>query len=167
MDTAKNRKALYAKIAIGRKQLAHFSDADYRELLQREYKASSAKDLTEPQLARLVDTLAHMGATYTTPGKPQRAAPHARSDYYHIADDQYGPIKRNICAIWKRLGYDMTSLDTRVKREFGVESFAWLRDWTPLKRLLRDMLAREEAAKKARRDEAAKAAGQNIDVVPF
>lgn len=125
MNTDTNhRKALYAKIAIGRKQLSHFSEDDYRDLLQREYNAASAKNLTLPQLTQLVDTLSRMGAKYTTGDKPQRTIPHARSDYYHIADDTFGPTKHKICAIWKKLGYDMTALDTRVNREFKIETFA-------------------------------------------
>lgn len=145
-----NRRPLYAKIAIARKQLALSEDV-YRELLENHFATRSASDLNFKQLSRLVSILAEKGAAFsskeasTSKDTTPRTVPHARSDFYHIADDEFGPIKRKICAIWKALGYDMTSLDTRCKREFGVESFAWLRDRQQLKRLVLDLEQRERA----------------------
>ena len=56
--------------------------------------------------------------------------------------------KRAILAIWKGLGYSMSSLDTRVKRNFGVESFAWLHDTRSVCMLLSDLQRRERARKR-------------------
>lgn len=157
------RRPLYAKIAIARKQLPGMDDDDvYRDLVEAHFQTRSASDLSFQQLSRLVNILVDKGAVFTSRGKgtgagkgtsmgkehkPDRTAmrtvPHARSDFYHIADDEFGPIKRKICAIWKALGYDMTSLDKRCAREFKVESFAWLRDRQKLKRLLTDLEQRE------------------------
>jgi len=150
-----NRKPLYAKIAIARKQLPNMDEDAYRDLLESEFGARSAKALKYGQLVRLVDILARLGARYTTGNKARcggqvgsqasltkhqarhaRRKPHVRSDFYDIADDEFGKTKRYIAAMWRNeLGYDMTSLDTLVSRMFGVESFAWLRDWDKLKRL--------------------------------
>ena len=158
--SSENRKPLYAKIAIARKQLPHLDEEAYRELLDNNFGTRSASKLTWRQLQNLVQMLADMGAVYATkeratkrPGKNT----HARTDFYSIANDQYGPIKRKICAIWKGLGYDMQSLDTRCKREFGVESFAWLRDRQKLQRLLLDVEAREHAKHATEWHEATKA----------
>lgn len=156
-----NRRPLYAKIAIARKQLPGMDDDDvYRDLVEAHFQTRSASDLSFQQLSRLVNILVDKGAIFISKvtrkqegkGKEQkparaamRTAPHARSDFYHIADDEFGPIKRKVAAIWKGLGYDMTSLDTRCKREFGVESFAWLRDRQQLKRLVLDLEQRERA----------------------
>lgn len=139
-----NRKPLYAKIAIARKQLPGMDEAAYRELLQQMFGVDSAKDLNFTQLSRLVEHLASLGASFTSKPTP-KTKPHARSDYYSIANDEFGPTKRMICAIWHKLGYDMTSLDTRCQREFKVESFAWLRDTKNLRRLLTDLQKREKA----------------------
>lgn len=143
-----NRNPLYAKIAIARKQLPGLDDEDtYRDLLSNMFQKKSAKDLNFQQLSRLVEHFASLGANFTQKPKP-KVKPHARSDYYSIANDQFGPMKRMICAIWHKLGYDMTSLDTRCQREFDVESFAWLRDKKQLTRLLTDMQQREKAFNK-------------------
>lgn len=137
-----NRQPLYAKIAIARKQLPGMDESTYRELLQGMFGVQSAKNLNFTQLSRLVEHFSSLGANFTS--KPaQKVRPHARSDYYSLANDEFGPTKRMICAIWHKLGYDMTSLDTRCQREFKVESFAWLRDWKSLKRLLTDLQHRE------------------------
>ena len=179
-----DRKPLYAKIAIARKQLPDMTEEAYRDLLENEFSTRSARDLKYGQLCRLVDLLGRMGAVYMTPGpascgaralaspesavsgslphpadgkprhtsgqgaeapqspprpgqaKPARVRPHVRSDFYSIADDEFGKTKRYIAALWRNdLGYDMTSLDTLVDRMFGIASFAWLRDWAKLKRL--------------------------------
>lgn len=145
MAPVPNRNPLYAKIAIARKQLPNLDEAAYRALLHNMFGVQSAKDLNFTQLSSLVEHLASLGVNFTSKPAP-KAKPHARSDYYSIANDQFGPTKRMICAIWHKLGYDMTSLDTRCQREFKVESFAWLRDWKSLKRLLTDLQDRERVA---------------------
>lgn len=148
------RRPLYAKIAIARKQLGMDEDI-YRELIENYFGTRRASDLNWHQLSRLVEILAGKGAAFTSKGKPQkppRVSHHARSDFYHVADDEFGPTKRMICAIWHKLGYDMTSLDTRCQREFRVESFAWLRNAAKLKRLLTDLEARERRQYAARLD---------------
>lgn len=139
------RRPLYAKIAYARKQLPHMDEEAYREMLQENFGVRSGAALDMRQLTLLLRMLAEMGAVFTTGDKPAKVKPHARSDFYHVADDEFGPIKRKICAIWKRLGYDMASLNTRCKKEFGVESFAWLRDRDKLRRLVLDLEAREDS----------------------
>lgn len=57
----------------------------------------------------------------------------------------YAAEKRQIAAIWRKLGYALPSLDTRVKRAFGVDFFAWLKDGEQIRRLLADLERREKA----------------------
>ena len=49
-----NRRPLYAKIAIARKQLPHLDEDGYRELLKKEFGKESSKDLNWYQLERLI-----------------------------------------------------------------------------------------------------------------
>lgn len=151
-----DRKPLYAKIAIARKQLPHMDEEAYRGLLESEFNTRSAKALRHGQLCRLVDILGRMGASFAAGNNP-RHKPHVRSDFYEIADDEFGKTKRYIAAVWRNdLGYDMTGLDTTVERMFGVASFAWLRDWDKLKRLA----CHVEARARAKADDAAAGDGQ-------
>ena len=73
----------------------------------------------------------------------------SRPDWIEVReDDPLANEKRAILAIWKGLGYSMSSLDTRVKRNFGVESFAWLHDTRSVCMLLSDLQRRERARKR-------------------
>ena len=73
-----------------------------------------------------------------------RSTSKARPDWIEVKDgDRHADQKRAILAIWKKLGYSMSSLETRVKRGFGVESFAWLHDEKKISALLSDLQKRE------------------------
>ena len=61
--------------------------------------------------------------------------------------------KRQILAIWRKLGYSMSSLDTRVKRAFGVPVFVWLKDRGQISALLTDLQRREKAFERKRAKE--------------
>lgn len=61
----------------------------------------------------------------------------ARPDWISVPDDAlHASLKRQILAIWKKLGYSMTSLETRVQRQFGTHTFAWVHDHEKLTALL-------------------------------
>lgn len=157
-----NRKPLYAKIAIARKQLPDMTEEAYRELMARNFNGqTSAAQLSYRDLNRLVDLLAGLGAVYVTTGATSQRRPprdarrshwnasvttKARPDWINVPDsDPLASKKRAILAIWKRLGYSMSSLETRVRREFGVESFSWLHDDSAIAHLLTDLQCRERA----------------------
>lgn len=143
--TPDSKKGMYAKIAIARKQLSMDNDT-YRAKLQNEYGVQSATELNQHQLARLVQSLAALGAKYTSAGKNDRVCGHTRPDWIEITDSMpHAQVKRQILAIWKKLGYSMSSLDTRVKRAFGVPVFVWLHDFDKLSVLLSDLQRREKA----------------------
>lgn len=144
---APNRQPLYAKIAIARKQLVDMDEDAYRALLENKFKVRSASKLSFAQLSFLAQILAEMGAVYTLPGKRvsnTKVTSKARPDWIDVKDgDPHVDQKRAILAIWKKLGYSMSSLETRVKRGFGVESFAWLHDEKKISALLSDLQKRE------------------------
>lgn len=143
----KQRLGLYAKIAIARKQLPNMDEEAYRARLRNEFGEESAAALSLAQLSRLVhDFAVHDGVVYTAPAKSrnQRVTPHGRPDFIEITDSMaYAPEKRQILAIWRKLGYSMNSLDTRVKRAFGVPLFVWMKDREQLSTLLSDLQRRE------------------------
>lgn len=144
-----NRRPLYAKIGIARKQLPHLDEESYRELLQNKFGTSSSKELDWHQLTRLVHMLAGMGAEYTSGGTNNKVTAKARPDWIEITDSMpHAGVKRQILAIWKKLGYSMTSLETRVQRQFGVHTFAWIQDYDKLSSLLSDLQRRERSFQK-------------------
>ena len=96
------------------------------------------------------------GVTYTAPAKSRnpRVTPHGRPDFIEITDSMpYAREKRQILAIWRRLGYSMTSLDTRCKRAFGVPVFVWMQNGEQIATLLSDLQRREKAFEKKRKAE--------------
>ncbi len=157
MDNQKMRLGLYRKIEIARKQLPAMDEEAFRALLRSEFGVSSRKDMSVNQLSRLVQHFAAVhGVTYTAPAKSRnpRVTPHGRPDFIEITDSMpYAREKRQILAIWSRLGYSMTSLDTRCKRAFGVPVFVWMQNGEQIATLLSDLQRREKAFEKKRKAE--------------
>lgn len=148
------RLGLYRKIEVARKQLPDMDEEAFRGLLRSEFGVESRKDMTVPQLSRLVHHFAGLGVRYTAPAKAKthEVRPHSRTDWVEITDSMpYAAEKRQIAAIWRKLGYALASLDQRVKRAFGVEFFVWMRDRDQIATLLSDLQRREKSFdKKAR-----------------
>lgn len=150
-----HRKALLGKSSIGVKQLG--IDADTLcEMLRNLFGKESRAELTAPELVRLCDHLAQRGAKFTSSAAPREGksykvkAAGRRSDWYEIPEGPQAARKRRIAAMWRELGYDMTSLDTRVQRAYGVEAFRWLESERDLCALAKDLETRLDA--KERRD---------------
>jgi len=77
--------------------------------------------------------------------------PHSRPDWIEITDSMpYAAEKRQILTIWRKLGYSMSSLDTRCKREFNVPLFVWMQDGEQICRLLSDLQRREKVFERRR-----------------
>lgn len=146
----KQRRGLYAKIAIARTQLPDMDEEAYRARLRNEYGRESAAALTLAQLSRLVDDFAvRDGVVYTSKGSNKKTTPHARPDWINVPEGApHADLKRQICAIWRKLGYSMTSLETRIKRQFGAPTLLWVHDREKLSALLTDLQARERAFEK-------------------
>lgn len=158
MNENKNmRLGLYRKIEIARKQLPDMDEEAFRGLLRSEFGVESRKDMTVHQLARLVHHFAGLGVRFTAPvkAKKREVRPHSRTDWVEITDSMpYAAEKRQIAAIWRKLGYALPSLDQRVKRAFGVDFFVWLHDGKQISTLLSDLQRREKAFEKRQRAEA-------------
>lgn len=152
----KQRLGLYAKIAIARKQLPDMDEEAYRARLRNEFGKESAADLSIVQLSRLVHDFAREGVVYTAPPKSRNKAvkPQSRPDWIEITDSMpFAREKREILAIWRKLGYSMSSLDTRVKRAFGSHLFVWMQKGEQIKTLLSDLQRRERSFDRKRRAE--------------
>ena len=146
------RVALYRKTEIARKQLPFMDEEAFRSLLRSEFGVESRKDMTIRQLSRLVQLFAaRFGVTYTAK-RTHRPTRHGRPDFIEITDSMpYASEKRQILAIWRKLGYSMTSLDVRVRRAFGVGCFVWMTDREQIGVLLSDLQRREKAFEKRQR----------------
>lgn len=158
VDKNKMRLGLYRKIEIARKQLPAMDEEAFRALLRSQFGVSSRKDMSVNQLSRLVQLFAaQYGVTYTAPkGRNSRVTPHGRPDWIEITDSMpYAAEKRQILAIWRKLGYSMTSLDTRCKRAFGVPVFVWMQDGAQISTLLSDLQRREKASERKKAGDAA------------
>lgn len=145
------RLGLYRKIEVARKQLPYMDEEAFRSLLRSEFGVESRKDMTVPQLSRLVHHFAQLGVEYKAPAKSRnrRVTANARPDFIEVTDSMpYAREKRQILAIWRKLGYSMTSLDTRVKRAFGAHCFLWLHDGEKIGILLSDLQRREKSFEK-------------------
>ena len=154
MDKQKMRLGLYRKIEIARKQLTNMDEEAFRGLLRSEFGVSSRKDMNIHQLSRLVQLFAEQyGVAYTAPAKSRnsRVTPHSRPDLIEITDSMpYAAEKRQLLTIWRKLGYSMSSLDTRCKREFNVPLFVWMQDGEQICRLLSDLQRREKVFERRR-----------------
>ena len=142
------RVALYRKTEIARKQLPFMDEEAFRSLLRSEFGVESRKDMSISQLSRLVQHFATLGVKYTQPAKSNNSRPtrHGRPDFVEITDSMpFASEKRQILAIWRKLGYALASLDVRVRRAFGVECFVWMTDREQIGVLLSDLQRREKA----------------------
>ena len=157
MDNRKMRLGLYRKIEIARKQLPQMDEEAFRALLRSEFGVESRKNMNVHQLSRLVQLFAEQhGVTYTAPARSRnrRVTPLSRPDWIEITDDMpFAAEKRQILAIWRKLGYSMTSLDTRCKRAFNVPLFVWMQNGDQISILLSDLQRRERAFDKKRKAE--------------
>ncbi|CAK7024928.1 MAG: hypothetical protein DELT_02541 [Desulfovibrio sp.] len=152
------RLGLYRKIEIGRKQLPEMSDDDYfRDWLEKHFSKRSRTELSGSELSRVVDLFTGLGAVFTSkkaaPKKRtnNKQTPQARPDWIEVPENvPFHKEKREICAIWRKLGYSMTSLETRIKRQFGQPTIMWVHDKQKLSILLSDLQKRERAFDKKR-----------------
>ena len=149
VDKVKMRLGLYRKIEIARKQLPQMDEEAFRQRLESSFGVRSRTDLSVHQLSQLVHEFATQdGVQYTAPAKSRNkiVRPHSRPDWIEITDNMaFAEEKRQILAIWRKLGYSMSSLDTRVKRAFGVPVFVWLKNRGHISALLTDLQRREKA----------------------
>lgn len=151
------RLGLYRKIEIARDQLPDMDEESFRQRLETNFGVRSRTKLSIHQLSQLVhDFAVKDGVVYTSPAKGHNRTvkPHSRPDWVEITDSMsFAREKREILAIWRKLGYSMSSLDTRVKRAFGVPVFVWMQNGEQISTLLSDLQRRERAFERKQRAE--------------
>lgn len=147
MENKNLRFALYRKIEVARKQLPDMDEEAFREMLRSQFGVESRKDMSIRQLSRLVSHFVTLGVRFTqAKAKKNNILQDQRIDWIEITDSMYfAAEKRQILKIWSKLGYDMNSLNTRVKRAFGCPVFVWLNDAKQVSILLSDLQRREKA----------------------
>jgi len=157
VDNKKMRLGLYRKIEIARDQLPDMDEESFRQRLETSFGVRSRTELSIHQLSQLVhDFAVKDGVVYTSPAKAHNRTvkPHSRPDWVEITDSMsFAREKREILAIWRKLGYSMSSLDTRVKRAFGVPVFVWMQNGAQISTLLSDLQRRERAFERKQRAE--------------
>lgn len=137
-------QAQLAKIHIAKKEL-QLADETYRDILALDFKAESAKELTDRQAEQLLDLFRARG------WKPKKASSGAKrakrrdGNYIVIKPGPTAAQQRKVLAMWNALGYGMDKLHTRCAKQFGVDRFEWLTDPRHLHILITDLKARQDA----------------------
>lgn len=140
------RLALYRKIEVARKQLPDMDETAFRELMNNEFGKTSRKDMSIRELRRLVAVFSNLGVRFEARKKAKRPPDSRSKDFIEITDNMpCASQKRQILAIWRKLGYRLSSLDTRVQRAFGCHCFVWLKNPDQVSTLLADLQRREKA----------------------
>lgn len=139
-----SRNADLAKIHLGCKQLG-LDDATYRAMLESMFGVTSSAKLDFTQRYRLICRMEELGAQFSAKGttnrqQPTRLPKRGSADFYVIPDNvPYVNQKRYILALWKALGWSLSGVDTRMRRQFGVDSLVWLQDQAQLQRITKDL----------------------------
>ncbi|MFV0420855.1 regulatory protein GemA [Oleidesulfovibrio sp.] len=135
-------KADFAKIHIGKKQLGlDKDDVAYRAMLKNMFGVSSSADLDDRQRYRLICHLKELGANFSSKGKTYPKQPRRNSgDFYVIPDNvPYASQKRYILVLWKALGWSLKGIDTRMRKQFGLDSLVWVQDQAQLQTITKDL----------------------------
>ena len=124
-------KAQTIKIHIAIKELGIDYDT-YRDMLAMNFGVLSSTKLGPEEAGVL---LALLRAKGWQPKSKQGGKSWGKSQYIKTSD----PQQRRVLALWNALGYDMAKLHVRVKKQFGVDRFEWLRDHDALHTLITDL----------------------------
>lgn len=124
------------KIHVAKKDRG-LDDDEYRTLLRDVTGKDSAADLTWQERARVLDRFMDLG---WKPKPNKRTKP---KGLVHVPDSTpHAQQKRYLLALARKLGWSLGGLDTRCRRQFGVDKFLWLQDQGHLQTLGRDMVKR-------------------------
>lgn len=127
---------------MGKKQLG-LDDDTYRAMLNDMFGKTSAGKLDFRQRYRLIKHMEERGVQFTSKSK---SSGKPKEDFYVIPDNvPHVDQKRYILALWKELGWKMSGIDTRMKKQFGVEKFLWCNDQQALQTIAKDLINRCEA----------------------
>lgn len=133
-----SRRTDLAKIHIGKKQLG-MSDPDYRAFLFSHTGKESSSKLTDRERWRIIQTMEEKGADFTHKGRSRKKP----DEFYAIPETTaHARQKRYIAALWKLLGYKMSGLDVRAKKQFDVDKFVWINTPDDLTTMAKDLYNR-------------------------
>ncbi|WP_034632331.1 phage protein GemA/Gp16 family protein [Maridesulfovibrio bastinii] len=143
------KKQLIQKAAIARKQIG-IDDEAYMILLKRRYQVDSSTKLNIKQLHDLIHNvyICEMGwkpqpAKIKNPTPTQKKGKGYQGEFVEISDkDPLAKQKRYALILAKKLGWNLYGLDSRCKKQFGVERFVWIREQAHMQTLLKDMQQR-------------------------
>ena len=125
-------KAQTIKIHIAIKELG-IDDDTYRDMLAMNFEVLSSTKLNPEQAGVLLALLRAKG--WQPKSKQGGKSWGGKSQFIKVND----PQQRKVLALWNSLGYDMAKLHARVKKQFGVDRFEWLRDHDALHVLITDL----------------------------
>ncbi|WP_415714437.1 phage protein GemA/Gp16 family protein [Maridesulfovibrio sp.] len=143
------KKGLIQKAAIARQQIG-IDDVAYRMLLERRYGVTSSKDLNIKQLHDLIHNV-YIGeyGWEPKPSKNKKPTPTQKKGKGYQGEfveinpkDPLAKQKRYALALAALLGWKLSGLDTRCKRQFGVEKFIWITKQSHMQTLIKDMQVR-------------------------
>lgn len=133
------RRSLQTKIHIAKTQMG-MDDSEYRDLLLGVTDKESTKGMTVKEMSAVLNRFIERG--WKPKNKNAKAVKPSR-DFYEIpAGTPHASQKRYIAALWNALDWKMSGLDTRCKKQFGVEKFLWLNEQRHLQTLGRDLVNR-------------------------
>lgn len=139
------KKQLIQKVKIAQKQIG-IPDDDYRELLENSYGVESCTKLTMQQLNGLIHHFQnHYGWKAKSVSKKPKSGINVgyQGDYIKIDDsDPLAQQKRYALVLAKNLGWKLSGLDTRCKKQFHVERFVWIKKQIHMQTLIKDMINR-------------------------
>jgi len=133
------------KIHIAQKDL-RMDDQTYRDILSLNFSgATSSKELTDAQVRQLIAIFQARGWQPKIPPlvKSGRTGRRAVNDNYRkVPAGPYAAMQRKVLALWNSLGYELKKLDSRCKKQFGIDRIEWVRDYDQLHTLIIDLEAR-------------------------
>jgi phage gp16-like protein len=136
---AQQRQGLLAKIHIAKKDMG-LTDDQYEAMLSG-MKVKSAKELTIPQMEKLILYMKHYG---WRPGKARKPKP---------VDAQIAALKDRVREASLEIAGGQDRLPGLIKKICGVDSLIWCKSVNKLERLLAVLgKIREEEYDKKRRD---------------
>lgn len=146
---ANPKKELIKKAAIARRQIG-IDDEAYRILLTRRYGVDSSTKLNIKQLHDLIHNvyIGEMGweqkpAKTKKPTPTQKKGKGYQGEFVEISDkDPLAKQKRYALALAKLLGWKLSGLNTRCKKQFEVERFEWISQQKHMQILIKDMQQR-------------------------
>lgn len=137
-------RADYAKIHIARKELG-LTDENYRDMLRVHFGVESSKNLAPRQVSVLLNKFRAKGwqPRQARVVKDGREGTVRKDDnYIKIESGPAAKQQRYALALWNALGYDVAKLHARCKKQFGVDRFEWVTEYSDLHILITDLQQR-------------------------